>query len=96
MSQQLRPFRSRDEGAPAKDVIGSAPGSVLGMRIAITSGTETEAREWYGSADLALDAVSSLLAEGRANVGIFDEHGRPMSLSDLRALATFENESDDA
>ncbi len=66
------------------------------MRIAISSGTETESKEWHDSADLALEAVSSLLAQGRPEVRIFDEHGQPISLADLRALASFENDSDDA
>ena len=66
------------------------------MRFAISSGTEPQSVEWYDSADLALEAVSSLLAQGRPDVKILDEHGQRVSLADLRALAEFQNDLDDA
>jgi hypothetical protein len=91
-----RPFLFARNGAPAREVIWCAPGKAFAMRFAISSGTEPQSVEWCDSADLALEAVSSLLAQGRPDVKILDEHGQRVSLADLRALAEFQNDSDDA
>jgi hypothetical protein len=67
------------------------------MRFTIASGTEPrEAVERYDSATLALEAVTSLLAQKLSSIRIFNASGEPVSVDDLRALAVEENESDDA
>jgi hypothetical protein len=67
------------------------------MRFVVYLGTRNEETpELYDSADLALEAVSTLPAEKRQNVRIIGETGAPVSLAELQALAEIENESDDA
>lgn len=64
------------------------------MRFVVSSGTDvSESAERYDSASLALEAVLELLAKGCPNIRTF---GEIVSLSDLREMATTENESDDA
>ena len=48
------------------------------------------------SATAALDCVRMLIKAGLPNLRILTEDGRVLSLSELEALAEFENKSDDA
>jgi hypothetical protein len=66
------------------------------MRFVVYSGENKQTPERYDSADLALEAVSSLPIERRKDVRIFGENDAPVSLAELQALAEIENESDDA
>ncbi len=67
------------------------------MRYKILSGTDIrECSERYDSAPQALEAVTSLLARQLPNIRVFDENGHELSVSELRALAVEEKESDDA
>jgi hypothetical protein len=67
------------------------------MRFRIISGSGIqEFVEQVESATAALDRVRWLIKSALPNVRIFNEDGRPLSVSDLEGLAEFENESDDA
>lgn len=66
------------------------------MRFVVYPGEHKQTPERYDSADLALEALSSLPAERRGSVRIFGENGAPVSLAELQTLAEIENESDDA
>jgi hypothetical protein len=67
------------------------------MRFRIISGLGTqEFVEHVESATAALDRVRLLIKSGLPNLRIFNKEGRALSLSELEALAEFDNESDDA
>ena len=65
------------------------------FRIISRSGIQ-EFVEQIESATAALDRVRLLIKSGLPNVRIINQDGRALSLSELEALAEFENESDDA
>jgi hypothetical protein len=67
----------------------------MGFRIVSGSGIQ-EFVEHVETAAAALDHVRWLIKAGLPNVRIFNEDGRALSLSELEALAKFENEADDA
>jgi hypothetical protein len=67
------------------------------MGFRVISGTAVqEFVEHIESVTAALDQVRMLIKAGLPNVRILTEDGRPLSLSELEALAEYENESDDA
>jgi hypothetical protein len=69
--------------------------AAMGFRV--ISGTSVqEFVENVESATAALDCVRMLIKAGLPNLQILTEGGRVLSLSELEALAEFENESDDA
>lgn len=69
--------------------------TAMGFRV--TSGTAIqEFAENFESATAALDHVRQLTKSDWPNIRIVTEDGRVLSLSELEALAEFENKSDDA